>query len=90
MSRTFNPIAPENLPPSTSSEPVYTLNGYFLGETAKATKFVVHEINGIVQDSPREEWFPFSQVKSMIRAASPQEMDSIKVKQWILRQKGLI
>ena len=76
---------------SRQEEPIYTLKGYHLGETAKAVHFEVHEIHGRKLEIPKKEWFPFSQMKSSLKAAPDSgEFDEIVVKEWILKAKNLL
>ena len=88
------------------SEPTYTLKGKHLAESAKAVKFrvddIVEDVNlsGVNLDSPKIEWFPFSQISRMVKVPPPnytenapdaeEEKDIIVVKRWILQQKGFI
>lgn len=69
----------------------YTLQGYNLGETGKAVKFEIHQINGTPLEHPKSEWFPFSQMKSSTKAApGSDEFDNLVVSEWICKQKSLV
>lgn len=75
----------------TAKETTYLLKGTKLGETAKAVRFSFNEINGAQQEDSRVEWFPFSQVTQMTydpKGVSGE--DTIRVKEWILMEKGII
>lgn len=74
-------------------EVTHTLQGYHLGETGKALRFQVFQINGETfnDGEAKTEWFPLSQVRSITRAAQGSgEMDNIKVTEWILTAKEMI
>lgn len=74
-------------------EVTHTLQGYHLGETGKALRFQVLQINGdpLEDGESKTEWFPLSQVRSITRAAQGSgEMDNIKVTEWILTAKEMI
>ncbi len=97
-------IPPHEFPPEYNlmtrpEEPIHKISGKHLGESAKAVRFEIHQING--RDTTftdnfgdpirKTEWFPFSQVKSIsTQAPSSDELDEIQVKEWILKQKGLL
>ena len=76
-----NPVAPPNH---------VSLNGYHLGESAKAVKFSVHQVNGDELPEPVVGWYPFSQTKSITTDRSTSEFDCIVVTKWIAEQKGLV
>jgi hypothetical protein len=67
----------------------YTLHGSVLSETAKAMKFEIEKINEDTLEEPQVEWFPFSQIKSIMKSKS-QELDNITVSDWIMDAKGLL
>jgi len=75
-----------------SSDVYYKINGTIITETEKAVRF---RIKGISDKMWAEhnfvtEWFPLSQIKSLTRVNSDSsDMDSLEVKEWILRTKGL-
>lgn len=76
---------------SRRKETTYLLKGTKLGETAKAVRFSFQEINGAPIEDTRIEWFPFSQVTQMTydpKGVSGE--DTIRVKEWILMEKGII
>lgn len=66
------------------------VKGTHLGESAKAVKFSISEINGEPFDPPKMEWFPFSQVEKIFRDPASTGNDSLLVSEWIVKQKGLI
>ena len=74
-----------------NQEIYYKLNGIIMAETAAAIKFRIKGIEGKLwaEDNFQTEWFPLSQVKSITRSQnnSP-DLDSIEVKDWILKTKG--
>lgn len=67
----------------------YSLQGSIIRETEKAILFQVEEINGLPIDDSPQEWFPLSQVKSILRSTNS-DLDKIEVKEWILQQKELL
>lgn len=73
-------------------ESVYmTIFGTLHNETDKAIRMTVKKVGETTLDSPKSEWFPFSQVQKIIRDPSLNEgEDSLFVSEWILKQKGLI
>lgn len=71
------------------AEKTYVLSGYHMGESAKAVKFDVHEIDGTPVNPTTTQWFPFSQVKAIVKNRG-EELDTLTVKEWILEQKGLL
>jgi hypothetical protein len=80
---------------TSTPEPTYILKGTRLGETEKAVKFVIDEINGLpwdceAQDLPRAQWFPLSQVVNMSTSPHGDGEDTITVKAWIMQQKEII
>ena len=60
-------------------------------ETDKAVQFKVEEVNGLSLDEPKTFWFPLSQIKSLTHAA-PDSLaaDTVKVAEWILKNKELL
>jgi hypothetical protein len=74
---------------SRAEEPNVTITGYHLGETERAVKFSIHAVAGEEID-PDVQWFPLSQIKSITRATQGSQRDTLVVKQWIARQKGLV
>lgn len=66
------------------------IKGTHLGETGKAIKFSVSEVNGEVFDPPKTEWFPFSQTEKIFRDPMSVGNDSLLVTEWIAKQKGLV
>lgn len=87
--RTVNPI-------QRAGDNYHTLQGYAMRETDKAILFEVYQLDGQeINLTRREMWFPFSQVKSITRAAPTTdgnaiEYDNIQVKEWILKQKEIL
>ena len=72
-------------------ETVYmTIFGTLHNETGKAIRMTVEKVGETTLDSPKSEWFPFSQVQKMVRNPTPGESDELFVSEWILKQKGLI
>lgn len=67
----------------------YTLHGSVLAETGKAMKFEIEKINDDTLDEPQIEWFPFSQIKTIMKSHD-QELDYITVTDWIMDAKGLL
>lgn len=77
--------------PRETNDTAVTIEGYAFGETAKALNFEIHTISGEEIASPKKEWFPFSQLKKIVRQPkNSQERDMIIVSEWICKQKGLI
>ena len=74
---------------SRASAPTVLIEGYHLGESSKAVKFGIHQINGQPLAETKTEWFPFSQV-SKIYQAKGAEFDSLTCSDWICKTKGLI
>lgn len=66
------------------------IHGTNLGESAKAVKFSINEINGEPFDPPKTEWFPFSQIERIFKDPKSTGNDSLLVTEWICKQKGLI
>lgn len=66
------------------------VKGTHLGESAKAVKFSISEINGEPFDPPKIEWFPFSQTEKIFRDKNSVGNDSLLVTEWVCKQKGLI
>jgi len=74
-----------------ATDPVHTIEGRHIGESAKAVKFRVEIVAGEVLGEPRNEWFPFSQMlKSSKAAPNSTELDTLVVSEWILNEKGLL
>lgn len=70
-----------------------TLTGTKLGETEKAVKFSILQINGMPVDlAPKDktQWFPFSQLKKMTSDPASAGQDVIVVSEWICEQKNLL
>ena len=67
------------------------VTGQYLRETDKAVQFKVEEVNGLSLDEPKTFWFPLSQIKSLTHAA-PDSLaaDTVKVAEWILKNKELL
>jgi hypothetical protein len=67
------------------------LKGSVRRETDKAILFISHSANGIAYTIPKTEWFPLSQVKSIIRSLSELEPneDVLVVSNWIFDTKGM-
>jgi hypothetical protein len=80
--------------PAKSSRPgdePFTLTGIHMAESEKAVQFEVQTIAGKKLDKPQTEWFPFSQVISQTQAPKESEdLDTLKVKRWILEKKSMI
>ena len=83
------------------ADPTFTIYGHHLGESSKAIRFsmlrLVEDITksdvDLGEKEGSQEWFPFSQVQKIVRAApkdSSEELDYIVVKRWILQAKGII
>lgn len=81
-----------------SSDVYYKINGTILTETEKAVRFKIKGISDKIwaEHNFITEWFPLSQVKSLTRVnldstsdLNNSEMDSMEVRDWILRSKGL-
>lgn len=74
----------------------HKLTGRHLGETARALKFQIETINGNpfdaeAMDKGNTHWFPLTQVVNITKAAlSSNDLDQITVKNWIMREKGLV
>lgn len=66
------------------------VKGTLLGETTKAVKFSVSEVNGEIFDPPAMHWFPFSQIEKIFKDAQSVGNDSLMVSEWICKEKGLI
>ena len=64
----------------------YTLHGSILSETAKALKFEIEKINEDSLDEPQVEWFPFYQIKKIMKNKI-KEMDNIKLSDLIIDSK---
>jgi exosome complex RNA-binding protein Csl4 len=75
--------------PATQYIKVY---GYRLRETEKAVQFEVHKVGDDELETPKREWFPFSQMKSQNYSTQQDRttFDDIQVNDWVLRQKELI
>jgi len=75
----------------TRTQTYVTLQGYKIRETDKAVQFEIHEVAGDPLESPKKEWFPFSQMKSQTYNKTPgsNDFDTITVTQWIAEQKDL-
>jgi hypothetical protein len=77
------------------TDPVVTLKGFASSETDKAVLFEVIQIGegdaATPVDPVKKEWFPFSQVKRIVRLPKgSQEMDTLVVSQWIAERKELV
>ena len=71
-----------------------SIAGTKLRESERAVLFQVQEISGTPIDPFKTEWFPFSQVTKMTWNKNPDkmldELDTMVVSEWILKQKELI
>lgn len=74
----------------TSNDVYITLGGKRLRETDKAVHFYVESVSGSPVYNPRAEWFPFSQMAKSKTDPVGDEEDTITVKEWIVKQKGLL
>lgn len=103
MSKHFNPM--ESLDnPHVSVRPgdrFHTLQGFIHRETERAILFEPHQLNGSpleVDPKPARHWFPISQCRSITRAAPVPpdddtgeiEYDNLTVKEWLLKEKGIM
>ena len=66
------------------------VKGTHLGESSKAVKFAINEINGEPFDPPKIEWFPFSQTERIFKDPKSTGNDSLMVSEWVCKQKGLL
>ena len=66
------------------------IKGTHMGESAKAVKFSINEIEGEVFDPPKTEWFPFSQITRIFKDPNSVGNDSLMASEWLCKQKGLI
>ena len=66
------------------------VKGTYLGETAKAVKFSVSEVNGEIFDPNAMHWFPFSQIEKIFKDPQSVGNDSLMVSEWLCKEKGLI
>lgn len=88
--------------PETTVRPgdrFHTLQGFIHRETERAILFEPHQLNGsplAVDPKPARHWFPLSQCKSITRAAPADtdtgevEYDNLTVKEWLLKDKGIM
>lgn len=75
----------------TSNDTIITLEGFAHAETGKAVQFEIYKIGDEHMGAPKKEWFPFSQVKRIVRQPkNSQEMDTLVVSEWIMKAKELI
>ena len=74
-----------------STESTMMITGRYLGETAKAVRFAVHQVNGEHLLTPQSEWFPFSQIeRSCIDPEGTEATDYLIISEWIAKQKDLL
>ena len=62
------------------------IDGIITRETAAALLFTIEDAS---TDESTSHWFPLSQIISIVRGLD-NEMDTIEVANWLLKQKGLI
>ena len=66
------------------------IDGIITRETAAALLFTIEDFSSNESSS---HWFPLSQIKSIVRKSHDvtlDELDTIEVANWLLKQKGLI
>ena len=80
------------MPSHTSpKDSVVVLEGFVHGETSKAILFEIYTINQANQTDPVKHWFPFSQVKRIVKQPkNSQEYDTLVVSEWIMKAKELM
>lgn len=94
--RTTNPEIPIDLPTYESetrmraTDPMMTVLGTNLGESAKAVKFRIDTIDGEPLLEAKTEWFPFGQISKTFKDPVNEGTDYLVVSEWILKQKGLV
>lgn len=72
------------------SSVLITITGTKICETGKAVKFDTTHISGEPLEKPRTEWFPFSQIEKMFTDPATTGNDTLTVKEWILKEKGMV
>ena len=71
-----------------ATDPVHTITGTYIADTAKAIHFEIHAICNEACE-PNKQWFPFSQVSKITKDKNV-GCDTLIVSEWILKEKGLI
>ena len=76
---------------SSTPDPIHTIHGTIIRETEKALLIAVSAIGTGRFEEITNHWFPFSQVTKIFRSP-PDETgkDYILVKEWLVREKGLL
>lgn len=74
----------------TSKTDTFSIGGKFIRETEKALFIRVVEVEGEELPSPREEWFPKTQITDQRLSDDPEKLDKFDAKRWIMEGKNLI
>ena len=69
----------------------YLVLGYLIRETEKACYINIHEVEGETVDEIKGHWIPKSQiVDEKIQTESSEDFDRFNIKEWIMKERGLV